>query len=139
VDFLQIKQKSSEPIYSVIERFEKQLLRVKDRAFDSNDLITRKTFIDVLLPKIRGKQEGARFRTYQEAHRGHQSSTGPQEHSGLSLVRLFQSQQETHRVVEDPRSASGDTKITQQAKTTQFLFITDSTPYSAHARNHDKP
>jgi len=38
VDFMQIKQKPSEPLYSFIEIFE------------PNDVITRKTFMDGLLP-----------------------------------------------------------------------------------------
>jgi hypothetical protein len=70
VDFLQIKQKSSEAAYSFIERFQKQRLRVEDMGFEPNDVITRKTFMDRLLPKIRGKlEEGARPRTYEEAKR----------------------------------------------------------------------
>jgi hypothetical protein len=52
VDFLQIKQRPSEPVYSLIERFEKQRLRAKDMGFDPNDVITRKTFMDELLPNI---------------------------------------------------------------------------------------
>ena len=46
VDFLQIKQKPSEPLYSVIERFEKQRLRAEDMGFEPNDVITTKTFMD---------------------------------------------------------------------------------------------
>ena len=52
VDFLQIKEKPSEPVYSFLERFEKQRLRAKDMGFDPNDVITRKTFMDELLPNI---------------------------------------------------------------------------------------
>jgi hypothetical protein len=67
VEFQQIKQKPSEPVYFLIERFEKQRLRAEDMSFEPNDVITRKTFMDGLLPNIRGKlQEGARPRTYQE-------------------------------------------------------------------------
>jgi hypothetical protein len=46
VDFLQIKQKPSEPVYSFIERFEKQHLRAEDMGFEPNFVITRKTFMD---------------------------------------------------------------------------------------------
>ena len=46
VDFLQIKQKPSEPVYSFIERFEKQRLRAEDMGFEPNDVITTKTFMD---------------------------------------------------------------------------------------------
>ena len=54
VDFLQIKQKPSEPVYSSIERFEKQRLRAEDMGFEPNDVITRKTFMDGLLLKSEG-------------------------------------------------------------------------------------
>ena len=38
--------------------------------FEPHDVVIRKTFIDGLLPNIRGKfEEGARPRTYQEAKR----------------------------------------------------------------------
>jgi hypothetical protein len=70
VDFLKIKQKHSEPVYSFMERFEQQRLRAENMGFEPNDVMTRKTFMDGLLPNIRGKlQEGARPRTYQEAKR----------------------------------------------------------------------
>jgi hypothetical protein len=68
VDFLQIKQKSSEPIYCFIEKFEEQRLRAEDMGFEPHDISTRKTFMDGLLPNIRGKhQEVATPSTYQEA------------------------------------------------------------------------
>jgi len=81
VDFLQINQKASEPVYFLIERFEKQRLHAEDMSFEPNDAITRKTFMDGLLPNIRGKQqEGARPRTYQEAKRRVQEVVGPDGH-----------------------------------------------------------
>jgi hypothetical protein len=81
VDFLQIKQKPSEPVSSFIERFEKQHLRAADMGFEPNDVITRKTFMDGLLLNIRGKlQEGARPRTYQEAKRRAKEVIGPDRH-----------------------------------------------------------
>jgi hypothetical protein len=81
VDLLQIKQKPSEPVYSLIERFEKQCLRAEDMDFEPNYVITRKTFMDGLLPNIRGKlQEGARSRTYQEAKRRAKEVVGPDGH-----------------------------------------------------------
>jgi len=81
VDSLQIKQKPSEPVYSFIERFEKQRLRAEDMDFEPNDVISRKTFMDGLLPNIRGKLgEGARPRTYQEAKRRAKEVVGPNGH-----------------------------------------------------------
>jgi hypothetical protein len=53
VDFLQIQLKSSDPIYTFSERFEKQRLRAEDIGFESNDIITRKTFMDGSLTNIR--------------------------------------------------------------------------------------
>jgi hypothetical protein len=47
-DFLQIKQISSEPIYSFIERFENQRLQAEDMGFEPNDAISRKIFIESL-------------------------------------------------------------------------------------------
>jgi hypothetical protein len=41
VDFLQIKHNPSEPVYSFIQRFEKQRLRTKDIGFEPNDVTTR--------------------------------------------------------------------------------------------------
>jgi hypothetical protein len=41
-DFLQIKQKPSKPVYSFIERFEKQRLRAEDMGFEPNDVIPGK-------------------------------------------------------------------------------------------------
>jgi len=41
-DFLQIKHKPFEPIYSFTERFEKQLLRAKNIGFEPNDVIARR-------------------------------------------------------------------------------------------------
>jgi len=76
VDFVQIT------VYSFIERFEKQRLRAEDMCFEPNDVITRKTFMDGLLPNIRGKlQEGARPRTYQEAKRRAEEVVGPDRHA----------------------------------------------------------
>ena len=64
MEFLQIKQQSSEPVYSFIDTFEKQDLRSREVGFQPNCAITRKSFMDGLLPNIRGKlQEGARSRT----------------------------------------------------------------------------
>jgi len=81
VDFLQIKQKPSEPVYSIIERFKKQRLRAEDMGFEPHDVITRKTFMDGLLPNIRGKlQEWARPRTYQDSKRRAKEVVGPYGH-----------------------------------------------------------
>jgi len=46
VDFLQVKEKSCEPIYSFTERFEKQLLRAEYMGFGCNDVITRDLWMD---------------------------------------------------------------------------------------------
>jgi hypothetical protein len=40
VDFLQIKQKPSEPVYPFIERFDNQRLRAEDMGFEPNNVIT---------------------------------------------------------------------------------------------------
>jgi len=42
VDFLKIKQKPSEPVYSFIERFEKQHLRTEDMSFESRPTNTER-------------------------------------------------------------------------------------------------
>ena len=50
-------------------------------ASEPSDVITRETFMDGLLPNIRGKvQEGARPRTYQEAKRRAEEVVGPYGH-----------------------------------------------------------
>jgi hypothetical protein len=87
VDFLQIKQKPSEPVYSFIKRFEKQRLRTEDMVFEPDDVITRKTFMDGLFPNIRGKiQERTRPMTYQEATRRAKEVVGPDGHLLKSFV-----------------------------------------------------
>jgi hypothetical protein len=42
-------------MYSFIESFEKQCQWAENVGFESHDVITKKTFIDGLLPNIRGK------------------------------------------------------------------------------------
>jgi hypothetical protein len=69
VDFLQI-DKTSGTIYSFIDTFEKQRLRAEDMSFDPNDVITRQTCMDRLLPTMPEElQQGARPRTYQHGKR----------------------------------------------------------------------
>jgi hypothetical protein len=81
VDFLQVKQKPSEPVYSFIKRFDGQRLVAEDMGFEFNDVISRKTFMDELLPNIREKlQKGATRRTYQKAKRKAKKVVGPDGH-----------------------------------------------------------